>query len=118
MDDNPAITKTLLYQAAVGLPSADFYVPKFLTFEEDAGPRRSWNWAPFFFGLFWFVYRQMYLSALVVGFIAPISIGFVFMGALSSLARPHSRLGCRQHTFESIFGRSSCRPWHYLGALR
>jgi hypothetical protein len=85
MDDNPAITKALLYQAAVGLQAADFYVPKFLTFEEDAGPRRSWNWAPFFFGLFWFVYRRMYLSALVIGFIAPMFIGFMFMGALSWL---------------------------------
>jgi hypothetical protein len=37
MDDKPEITKTVLYRAAVGTFKADFYVLKFLAFEEEAG---------------------------------------------------------------------------------
>jgi hypothetical protein len=41
MDDKPEITKTVLYRAAVGTSKADFYVLKFLAFEEKPGARST-----------------------------------------------------------------------------
>jgi hypothetical protein len=71
MDDPRAITKERLYRAAVGEARADYYVPKFLAFEESESSRRSWDLAVLFFGPFWFLYRRMFVAALVLGILAP-----------------------------------------------
>lgn len=71
MDDPLEITKEQLYRAAVGKPRDDFYVPKFLAFEESDS-RRSWNWAAVVFGPFWFLYRRMFVAALLLGILAPV----------------------------------------------
>ncbi len=42
--------------------NADYYLPKFEVFERT-GSAVSWNWAAFGFGIFWMVYRKMYLYA-------------------------------------------------------
>ena len=67
--DDPEITKEQLYRAAVGKPQDDFYIPKFLAFEESES-RRSWNSAALL-GFFWFLYRRMFVFALVFGILAP-----------------------------------------------
>jgi hypothetical protein len=67
--DDQEITKERLYRAAVGTPKDAFYVPKFLAFEESES-RRSWNWAALL-GFFWFLYRRMFVFALVFGILAP-----------------------------------------------
>jgi hypothetical protein len=69
--EDQSITKEQLYRAAVGQSRANFYAPKFLAFE-NSDSRRSWNWAPVFFGFVWFIYRRMYVFALVFGFLAPV----------------------------------------------
>jgi hypothetical protein len=71
MDDPIEITKEQLYRTAVGEPKDDFYTPRFLAFEESESSRRSWNWAAAFFGPFWFLYRRMFVFALVLGILAP-----------------------------------------------
>lgn len=41
---------------------------------------KSWNWAAFFFGAFWFVYRKMYLYAIVY-----LGLGFLLTGVQIAL---------------------------------
>jgi hypothetical protein len=71
MDDQVEISKELLYRAAVGKAQENFYVAKFLAFEESESSRRSWNWAAVLFGPFWFLYRRMFVFALVFGILVP-----------------------------------------------
>jgi uncharacterized protein DUF2628 len=70
MDDRAEIAKAQLYRAAVGEPQDSYYIPRFLAFEGSES-RRSWNWAAVFFGPFWFLYRRMFVAALVLGILAP-----------------------------------------------
>ncbi|GKS56866.1 hypothetical protein YTPLAS18_03930 [Nitrospira sp.] len=49
-------------------PKADFYLAKFKNFRSPNGPKYAltWNWAAFIFEPFlWFLYRKMYLYAMV-----------------------------------------------------
>ncbi len=43
--------------------NTEYYLPKFRQFKQ-LNKTTSWNWASFFFPLWWFVYRKMYLYAL------------------------------------------------------
>lgn len=65
-----------LYRAAVGEPSADYYVPKFLRFDQPGASKLSWNWAAFFpfVSLFWFFYRRMYGYWAVFCLLIPLGI--------------------------------------------
>lgn len=65
-----------LYAALVGR-NAGFYVPYFRRAADRGYPPASWNWATFFFGVFWFLYRRQYrwaaglaLAALLVAMLA------------------------------------------------
>lgn len=65
-----------LYAAAVGR-KAGFYLPYFRRAADRGYPPVSWNWATFFFGVFWFLYRRQYrwaaglaLAALLVAVLA------------------------------------------------
>ena len=40
--------------------NADYYVPRFKEFKETKRPN-SWNWAAFWLGPYWLIYRKMYL---------------------------------------------------------
>ncbi|SNZ09692.1 Protein of unknown function [Persephonella hydrogeniphila] len=55
---------------------ADYYIEKFKKFEET-GSVLSWNWAAFFFGLLWMLYRKMYLYSAIF-----IILVLFFIGAL------------------------------------
>jgi len=45
-------------------PKADYYIAQFQRL--DAGSSMvSWNWSAFLFGIFWLLYRKMYLYALI-----------------------------------------------------
>lgn len=48
-----------LYAAAVGR-RADFYVPYFLRADQRGYAPKSWNWAAFFLGVLWFLYRRQF----------------------------------------------------------
>jgi hypothetical protein len=67
MDDigQTAIGREDLYTAALGERFARYYVPKFLAFEEGT-KRFSFNVWALLFGAFWFCYRRMWISALVL----------------------------------------------------
>jgi hypothetical protein len=86
MDDigQPAISMEELYTAAVGERAARYYVPKFLTFEEGR-KRFSFNVWALFFGAFWFCYRRMWISALVLWIGGTWLVGFLTSTTLLSL---------------------------------
>jgi type IV pilus assembly protein PilA len=64
-----------LYRAAVGSKKADFYVPKFIRFDEPGASRLSWNWPAFFFSFYWLLYRRMYATWAICSLLIPIGIG-------------------------------------------
>jgi hypothetical protein len=60
-------TEPQLWRAFIG-PNADRYLDQFKRFTTDAAPRfaLTWHWPAFLFDPFlWFLYRKMYLYALV-----------------------------------------------------
>jgi hypothetical protein len=61
-----------LYRAAVGSKKADFYVPKFVRFDEPNASKLSWNWPAFFVSFYWFLYRRMYANWAIYCLLIPI----------------------------------------------
>jgi hypothetical protein len=86
MDDirQTAISREDLYTAAVGERGARYYVPKFLAFEEGT-KRFSFNVWALLFGAFWFCYRRMWISALVLWIGGTWLVGFLTSTTLLAL---------------------------------
>ena len=65
-------------EAYVG-PNAGKYRDVFARFrkEEGSGFAFSWNWPAFFAGVWWYLYRKMYLWALV-DFVVSVALGWTF----------------------------------------
>lgn len=62
--------------------NADHYIGKFAAID-NSSKRSSWNWASFFFGGFWFIYRKMYgLGAAMIA----IQFFLELIGALSGFS--------------------------------
>ena len=55
----------LLYRAAVGPISADYYLPLLARFEEAGRAGLSWNWAACLYTLNWMAFRSLWMAALV-----------------------------------------------------
>jgi Tfp pilus assembly major pilin PilA len=64
-----------LYRAAVGAKKADFYVPKFVRFDQPGASKLSWNWPAFFVSFYWFLYRRMYAPWAIYSLLIPVGIG-------------------------------------------
>ncbi|RUM60913.1 MAG: DUF2628 domain-containing protein [Persephonella sp.] len=45
--------------------NSDYYLIKWKLMAET-GSKISWNWPAFFFGIYWMVYRKMYVYALII----------------------------------------------------
>jgi Tfp pilus assembly major pilin PilA len=71
-DTNPPMEN--LYRAAVGDRRADYYVPRFMRFDEPGASRASWNWPAFFVAFFWGLYRRMYGSSLLLCLLMPYAL--------------------------------------------
>jgi hypothetical protein len=86
MDDigQMAISREELYTAAVGERGARYYLPKFLAFEEGT-KRFSFNVWALLFGAFWFCYRRMWVSALVLWIGGSWLVGFLTSTTLLAL---------------------------------
>lgn len=54
----------LLYRAAVGPISADYYLPLLARFETEARAPFSWNWAACLYTLNWMAFRGLWVAAL------------------------------------------------------
>ena len=58
----PPDDRAKFYEAAIGQKNLDYYLNKFHIFDEKGlGLHASWNWAAFFGGGFWALYRKMYV---------------------------------------------------------
>jgi hypothetical protein len=53
----------VLFRMAVG-PAADYYVPRFLRFEQRGRAFPSWHWPSFWLPCLWAFYRKLWLSGL------------------------------------------------------
>ena len=71
------------YRAAVGESKADFYLRRFLSFDEPGSRKLSWNWPAFFVSFPWMLYRRMYGLALLYLVVLPIVLAII--GAISML---------------------------------
>jgi cell division septation protein DedD len=54
----------LLYRAAVGPISADYYLPLLARFEQAGRVQLSWNWAACLYTLNWMAFRSLWVAAL------------------------------------------------------
>lgn len=61
-DDSPT---DLLYRAAVGPISADYYLPLLARFERVGRAGLSWNWAACLYTLNWMAFRSLWVAALI-----------------------------------------------------
>jgi hypothetical protein len=86
MDDigQTAISREELYTAAVGERGTRYYVPKFLAFEEGTKSFSFNVWA-LLLGAFWFCYRRMWISALVLWIGGTWLVGFLTSTTLLAL---------------------------------
>jgi Tfp pilus assembly major pilin PilA len=74
---DPSAGTERLYRAAVGPQNAEFYIPKFIRFDEPGASKVSWNWPAFFLSFCWFLYRRMYKSWLIYCWLIPFGLGIV-----------------------------------------
>jgi len=67
------------FEAYVG-PNAGAYLDVFARFPSEGGPAFafSWNWPAFFCGVWWYLYRKMYLWA-AVDFALSVVLGWTFL---------------------------------------
>jgi serine/threonine protein kinase len=76
------------YAAVIGPQSTDHYLERFERFEQQPPLARiRWHWPAFFFSFLWFLYRRMWLTALILLMVALTIVGVVTetVGAFSSL---------------------------------
>ena len=77
-----------LYAAVVGR-NGGFYLPYFRRASERGYAPASWNWAAFFLGVFWFLYRRQYRWAAVLtlaALLAGILVGQIALAGFPGLA--------------------------------
>jgi hypothetical protein len=67
-----------LYRAAVGAKRADFYVPKFLRFDELGASKASWNWPALFVPFYWGLYRRLYGPSVIYCMLMPLALTIFF----------------------------------------
>ncbi|WP_295882312.1 protein kinase [uncultured Thiohalocapsa sp.] len=78
-DHSPANRARLrkAYAAVIGPQSTEHYLERFERFEHQPPLARiRWHWPAFFFNVFWLLYRRMWLTALVLVFVALTVVGF------------------------------------------
>lgn len=62
-----------------------FYESKFKKMNET-GKSRSWNWAAFFMGIYWMVYRKMYFKAGAFFILSLVASSTPYIGSLLNVA--------------------------------
>jgi hypothetical protein len=67
----------VLYRLAVG-PAADYYVPRFLRFEEGGLALSGWHWPAMLAPAVWAFYRKLWLAGIVYGLLTLLgAVGFM-----------------------------------------
>jgi type II secretory pathway pseudopilin PulG len=57
------------YKAVVGPKNQDYYLSQFSRFDDNGKVSASWHWPAFFVTFYWFLYRKMWLNALIYFFL-------------------------------------------------
>lgn len=57
------------YKAIVGPKNQDYYLSQFSRFDSNGKVSASWHWPAFFVTFYWFLYRKMWLNALIYFFL-------------------------------------------------
>ncbi len=57
------------YKAIVGPKNQDYYLSHFSRFDNHGKVSASWHWPAFFVTFYWFLYRKMWLNALIYFFL-------------------------------------------------
>lgn len=63
----------------------NFYEEKFRKMD-DSGKSISWNWAAFFMGIYWMIYRKMYFKAGAFFILSLVSSSTPYIGGILNLA--------------------------------
>jgi hypothetical protein len=93
MSDAPAKDTQRLYRAAVGPKNTEFYVTRFLRFDQPGASRLSWNWPAFLVSFYWFLYRRMWGYWALYCVAIPLTFGFVSAMLASALGPQVSQVG-------------------------
>ena len=64
------------FEEAIGPKNLEYYLKHFKRFENHERISITWNWAALFFNFFWFIYRKLYLIALLC-MVLPIPYGLL-----------------------------------------
>lgn len=72
------------YKAIIGSKNQDYYLRHFSRFDRDGKAGASWHWPALFVAFYWFLYRKMWLTALVY-FVLPYIV-MIPLGVLASVA--------------------------------
>ena len=62
-----------------------FYEEKFRKMD-DTGKSISWNWAAFFMGIYWMIYRKMYFKAAAFFVLSSVASSTPYIGGILNLA--------------------------------
>jgi Tfp pilus assembly protein PilE len=62
------------YKAAIGPKNQDYYLNHFNQFDKNGKAGITWNWPALFVPFYWFLYRKMWLNALIYFFLPYIAI--------------------------------------------
>jgi len=57
------------YKAVIGPKNQDYYLSHFARFDRHGKAGASWHWPAFFVSFYWFLYRKMWLNALIYLFL-------------------------------------------------
>ena len=78
---------SLFYKAAIGPKRQQYYLSRFAAFDANGKTGVTWHWPAFFLPFYWFLYRKMWLSALIY-FLLPyvLLIGFAVVLAMLGAA--------------------------------
>ena len=106
MDPETTVPMEILYRAAVGDERADYYVPRFVRFDQPGSSKASWNWSAFLVAFFWGLYRRMYGKSLLLCLLMPYVVLFALqlLLGISHVPRavPLSLLGTAAYTWVII----------------
>jgi type II secretory pathway pseudopilin PulG len=73
-----------LYKAFIGSSNQEYYLNHFKRFDADGKTSATWHWSAFFVTFYWFLYRKMWMPALIY-FVLPYIV-MIFIGILATIA--------------------------------
>lgn len=62
------------YRAVIGPKNQDYYLARFQQFDQAGKAATSWHWPAFFVTFYWFLYRKMWINALIYFFLPYIAL--------------------------------------------